>query len=156
MKKEILNWDDVAEKLETDDGIMQEPDMNWILEYITSEYGGNLDNTSSWAQGKEGLLVYTETTADSYDVYTCTHDHDGPRDFSSDVYYYCDGAEFAERILDTLCNYQDVWVADHIWDEIEDDVDCALAEWWQDLYDDLHKDKVEEIISDGDCYEYED
>ncbi len=46
MKKEILNYDDVAEKLE-DDGIMQEPDMNWILEYITSEYGGRLDTDSN-------------------------------------------------------------------------------------------------------------
>jgi len=153
MKKEKLNWDDVAEKLEAD-GIMQEPDMNWLLEYIVSEYGGNLDNTSGWAQGGEGLLIYTETTADSYDVYACTSDHNGPRDFSSDIYYYADGAEFAERILDTLVNNQNVWIADHIWDEIEDDLDCELAQWWQDVYDGLHEDKVEELISDG--YEYED
>ena len=152
MKNEKLNWDDVVEKLDAD-GIMEEPDMNWILEYITANYGGNLDNTSSWAQGAEGLLVYTETTADSYDVYACTSDHNGPRDFASDIYYYADGQEFAERILDTLCNNQDVWVAEHIWDEVEDDLDCELAQWWQDVYDELHADKVEELISDG--YEYE-
>ena len=153
MKEETLNYDDVAEKLDSDDGIMQEPDMNWILEYIASEYGGNLDNTSSWAQGKEGLLIYTETTADSYDVYACTSEHDGVKDFGSDIYYYADGVEFAERILDALVNNQNVWVADHVWDDIEDDVDDTLAEWWQDIYEDLHADKVEEIISDG--YEYE-
>ncbi len=152
MKKEILNWDDVAEKLDAD-GIMQEPDMNWILEYITSEYGGNLDNTSAWAQGREGLLIYTESTADSYDVYTCTHEHNGPKDFCSDVYYYCDGQEFAERILDNLINNQDVWVAEHVWDEIEDDLDCELAEWWSNVYDSLHDDKVDELIAEG--YEYE-
>ena len=153
MKEETLNYDDVAEKLDSDDGIMQEPDMNWILEYIASEYGGNLDNTSSWAQGKEGLLVYTETTADSYDVYACTSEHNGVKDFGSDIYYYADGVEFAERILDVLVNNQNVWVADHVWDDIEDDVDDTLAEWWRDIYEDLHADKVEEIISDG--YEYE-
>ena len=153
MKEETLNYDGVAEKLDSDDGIMQEPDMNWILEYIASEYGGNLDNTSSWAQGKEGLLVYTETTADSYDVYACTSEHNGVKDFGSDIYYYADGVEFAERILDVLVNNQNVWVADHVWDDIEDDVDDTLAEWWQDIYEDLHADKVEEIISDG--YEYE-
>ena len=152
MKNEKLNYDDVVEKLDAD-GIMQEPDMNWILEYITSEYGGNLDNTSSWAQGAEGLLVYTESTADCYDVYACTHEHNGPRDFGSDVYYYCDGAEFAERILDTLVNNQNVWVADHVWDEIEDDLDCELAEWWSNVYDSLHDDKVDELVDDG--YEYE-
>jgi len=149
---EIIDYDNVVEKLKAD-GIMQEPDMNWILEYITANYGGNLDNTSSWAQGAEGLLVYTETTADSYDVYACTHDHNGPRDFSSDIYYYADGAEFADRILDTLCNHQNVWVADHVWDEIEDDFDYAVAEWWQDVYDDLHQDKVDELENNG--YKYE-
>jgi hypothetical protein len=153
MKNEKLNYDDVAEKLDSDDGIMQDPDMNWILEYITSEYGSNLDNTSSWAQGKERLLIYTETTADSYDVYACTHEHNGTKDFGSDIYYYVDGAEFAERAIDTLCQGGDVWIADHVWDEMEDDFECALQEWWSDLYEDLHQDKVEEIISDG--YEYE-
>ena len=152
MKNEKLNYDDVVKELDAD-GIMQEPDMNWILEYITSEYGSNLDNTSSWAQGKERLLIYTETTADSYDVYACTHEHNGPNDFSSDVFYYCDGAEFAERALDTLCQGGDVWIADHVWDEIEDDFDCAMVEWWSDVYDDLHEDKVNEVINEG--YEYE-
>ncbi len=60
--------------------------------------------------------------------------------------------EFAERILDTLCNYQDVWVADHVWDEIEDDFDYIVAEWWSDVYDGLHQDKVYELIEEG--YEY--
>ena len=153
MKEETLNYDDVAEKLDSDNGIMQEPDMNWILEYIAAEYGGNLDNTSSWAQGKERLLIYTETTADSYDVYACTHEHNGTKDFGSDVYYYVDGAEFAERALDTLCQGGDVWIADHVWDEMEDDFECALEEWWSDLYEDLHQDKVDELINNG--YKYE-
>tara|TARA_R100001510_G_C7459166_1_gene80454 strand:+ start:33 stop:494 length:462 start_codon:yes stop_codon:yes gene_type:complete len=152
MKKENYNYDDVVEMLDID-GIMEEPDMNWILEYITTEYGGNLDNTSGWAQGREGLLVYTESTADSYDVYACTSEHNGPRDFGSDIYYYCDGDEFAERIIDTLINNQNVWVADHVWDEIEDDLDCQLAEWWQDVYEDLHADKVDMLTNEGHEYE---
>ena len=152
MKKETLNYDDVVEKLEAD-GIMQEPDMNWILEYISTEYDSEIDTTSSWAKGSEGLIIYTESTADSYDVYACTHEHNGPRDFGSDVFYYCDGVEFAERIVDTLVNNQDVWVADHVWDEIEDDLDCELAEWWSNVYDSLHDDKVDELMAEG--YEYE-
>jgi len=153
MKNEKLTYDDIVEKLEVEDGIMQEPDTNWIVEYVAANYGGNLDNTSSWAQGSEGLLVYTETTADSYDVYACTSEHNGPRDFCSDVYYYCDGVEFAERIVDALINNQNVWVAEHVWDEIEDDFEDELAQWYSDVYDDLHADKVDEIINDG--YEYD-
>ena len=153
MKKENYNYDDVVDMLKIDD-IMEEPDMNWILEYITSEYGSSLDTDSSWAQGSEGLLIYTETTADSYDVYACTSEHNGVRDFGSDIFYYVAGDEFAERILDTLVNNQNVWVADHVWDEIEDDLDCTLAEWWQDVYEELHKDKVDMLTGEG--HEYED
>mgnify|MGYP001199295944 CR=1 FL=1 len=152
MKKENYNYDDVVEMLNID-GIMEEPDMNWILEYITTEYGGNLDNTSSWAQGSEGLLIYTESTADSYDVYACTSEHNGVKDFGSDIFYYVAGDEFAERILDTLVNNQNVWVVDHVWDEIEHDFDCVIAEWWQDIYEDLHADKVDMLTNEGHEYE---
>ena len=154
MKKEKYDYSDVVDMLEID-GIMEEPDTNWILEYVASTYGGNLDNTSSWAQGSEGLLVYTETTADSYDVYACTSEHNGPRDFCSDVYYYYDGQEFAERILDSLINNQNVWVADHIWDDIEDDFECELAEWWSNEFDNHHDDKVDMLINNGHEYESE-
>ena len=152
MKNEKLNYDDVVEKLDAD-GIMQEPDKPWILEYIASEYDSNIDTESSWAKGDEGLIIYTESTADSYDVYACTSEHNGVRDFGSDIFYYVAGDEFADRILDTLCNYQNVWVADHVWDEIENDFDCVLAEWWSNVYDSLHDDKVDELVDEG--YEYE-
>ena len=56
------------------DGIMQEPDANWLLEYINTEYGGELDKDSSWSDNKHELKIYSETTADSYDIYWCTYD----------------------------------------------------------------------------------
>lgn len=153
MKNEKINYDDVVEILENEDGIMQEPDAGWLLEYMATEYGGNLDNTSSWAQGREGLLIYTETTADSYDVYACTSEHNAPKDFCSDVYYYADYQEFAERAIDTLVNNRDVWIADHVWDELEYDFNYELEQWWSDVYEDLHAEKVDELESIG--YEYE-
>ena len=153
MKNEKLTYDDIVEKLEVEDGIMQEPDAGWLLDYIATEYGGNLDNTSAWAQGNEGLLIYTESTADSYDVYACTSDHNGVKDFSSEIYYYADHQAFTEEALTTLVQGRDVWIADHIWDDMEDDFNYELETWWSDVYDDLHMDKVEEMINDG--YEYD-
>ena len=44
---ELLTDDIIKDKLEID-GIMEEPDAPWLLEYIESEYGGTLDNTTSW------------------------------------------------------------------------------------------------------------
>ena len=150
---EKLTYDDIVEKLEVEDGIMQEPDMNWILEYIASEYGSSLNNTSAWANGHEGLLIYTESTADSYDVYAMTSDHNGPKDFSSEIYYYADHPAFAEETVTTLVQGRDVWIADHIWDDMEYDFTDELEQWWSDIYDDLHADEVDEIINDG--YEYD-
>lgn len=154
MKNEKLTYDDIVEKLEVEDGIMREPDARWLLDYIATEYGSNLDNTSAWAQGSEGLLIYTESTADSYDVYAMTTDHNGPKDFSSEIYYYADTQAFTEEAITTLVQGRDVWIADHIWDDMEDDFNYELETWWSDVYDDLHADKVDEIINDG--YEYDD
>ena len=151
MKNKTYDYDDVAEMLRVD-GIMEEPDMNWILEYIDTEYSAKLDYTSGWAKGGEGLLIYTETTADSYDVYAVTSDHNGVKDFGSDIYYYVAGEEFAERALESLLNYQDVWIADHVWDEMEPDFDFMLAEWWSEMYEDLHADKVDMLTENGHEY----
>ena len=150
---EKLTYDDIVEKLEVEDGIMQEPDMNWILEYIASEYGSSLNNTSAWANGHEGLLIYTESTADSYDVYAMTTHHDGPKDFCSEIYYYADHQAFTEEAITSLVQGRDVWIADHIWDDMEYDFNYELETWWADVYEDLHADKVDEVINDG--YEYD-
>ncbi len=59
---ELLTDDIIIEHLEND-GFMQEPDANWILEYINDEYGGELDTDSSWAKGQEDRLIYYQSTA---------------------------------------------------------------------------------------------
>ena len=38
-----LLTDDIINAALSDDGIMEEPDANWLLEYINTEYGGSLD-----------------------------------------------------------------------------------------------------------------
>jgi len=151
MKKENYDYDDVVEMLRID-GIMEEPDFDWILEYIETEHSCKLDFTSSWAKGGEGLLIYTESTVDSYDLYICTSDHNGTKDFGGDVYYYVAGEDFAERALESLLNYQDVWIADHVWDEMDQDFDFMLAEWWSGVYEDLHADKVDMLTGEGHEY----
>ncbi len=44
---ELLTDDIIREALEAD-GFMEEPDANWLLEYIKPEHGGSLENTSDW------------------------------------------------------------------------------------------------------------
>lgn len=147
---EKLNYDDVVEKLEAD-GIMQEPDLNWILEYMAANYGGHIDNTSSFVDNKYDLKIYSESTSDGYDIFWCTVDE---RPYvCQDGYYYEDYQAWSEQAVEHMTQGGNVWVESHIWDDMEQDFDEEMAQWWSDVYDDLHSEKVDELIDDG--YEYE-
>ena len=148
---EKLNYDDVVEKLEAD-GIMQEPDANWIIEYIASEYGGSLDTTSDFVDNKYDLKIYSESTSDGYDIFWCTID-DRPY-VCQDGFYYEDYETWSEQAVEHMTQGGNVWVESHIWDDMASDFTLELEQWWSDVYDDLHSEKVDELIDDG--YEYED
>ena len=148
---EKLNYDDVVEKLEAD-GIMQEPDANWIIEYMASEYVGILDTTSDFVDNKYDLKIYSESTSDGYDIFWCTID-DRPY-VCQDGFYYEDYETWSEQAVEHMTQGGNVWVESHIWDDMESDFNLELEQWWSDVYDDLHSEKVDELIDDG--YEYED
>ena len=148
---ETINFDDVVEKLEAD-GIMQEPDANWIIEYMASEYGGSLDTTSDFVDNKYDLKIYSESTSDGYDIFWCTID-DRPY-VCQDGFYYEDYETWSEQAVEHMTQGGNVWVESHIWDDMESDFNLELEQWWSDVYDDLHSEKVDELIDDG--YEYED
>ena len=147
-----LLTDDIIIDAVNDDGIMQEPDANWLLEYINTEYGGSLDTESSWSENKHSLKIYSESTADGYDIFWCTFD-DKPY-VCQDGYQYEDYQAWSEQAIEELSNGGNVYIESHIWGDMEYDFNYELETWWQDVYEDLHKDKVDELIDDG--YEYED
>ena len=147
---ELLTDEIIIEKLETD-GFMEEPDAPWILEYIESEYGGKLDNTSGWVDNKHSLKIYSESTADCYDIYWCTHDE---RPYvSQDCYYYEDYNDWSERALDELTSGCDVWVEPNLWSDMEFDFNYELEQWWTDVYDELFNQKKDELLDSGNYYE---
>ena len=149
---ELLTDDIVTEALNSD-GIMEEPDAPWLLEYINTEYGGELDNTTDWLDNKYGLKIYSESTADGYDIYWCTHE-EKPY-VSQDGYYYEDHSEWSEQTIDELTSGSKVWVEPHVWSDMEYEFNHALEEWWQDVYEDLFNDKKDELLDSGDYYEDE-
>ena len=113
---ELLTDDIVTEALKSD-GIMEEPDAPWLLEYINTEYGGELDNTTDWLDNKYGLKIYSESTADGYDIYWCTHE-EKPY-VSQDGYYYEDYTEWSEQTIEQLTSGSKVWVEPHVWSDME-------------------------------------
>ena len=148
---ELLTDDIIHEALEAD-GVMQEPDANWLLEYINAEHGGTLDNTSTWYDGR-GLKIYSESTADSYDIYFCTYD-DKPY-VSQDGYYYEDHSEWSEQVIGELTSGSDVWIAPEVWSDMEYEFNNELEQWWVDVYEEKFNDKKDELLDSGDYYEEE-
>jgi hypothetical protein len=150
MSKTLLTDEIVKEQLEQD-GIMEEPDAPWLLEYIYENHGGKLDNTTDWCDDKWKLKIYSESTADSYDIYWCTFD-EKPY-VSQDGYYYEDYREWSDQALQELVNGSDVWVEPHLWDDMEYEFNYALEEWWQDVYEEKFDDMKDELLDSGDYYE---
>ena len=148
-----LLTDDIITSALVDDGIMEEPDAPWLLEYIDTEYGGKLDNESSWSDKKYNLKIYSESTADGYDIYWCTYD-EKPY-VCQDGYQYEDHSAWSEQAIEALTDGQDVWIESHIWDDMEYEFNHELEQWWQDIYDDKFNDKKDELLDSGDYYEDE-
>lgn len=149
---ELLTDEIIKQALE-DDGFMEEPDANWLLEYISTEYGGSLDSTSDWCNDKFKLKIYSESTADSYDMYWCTHDE---RPYvSQDGYYYEDYNEWSDRAIEELTSGADVWISPDIWSDMEYDFNYNLEAWWPDVYEEKFNDKKDELLDSGDYTENE-
>ena len=148
---ELLTDEIIIEKLNEEDGIMQEPDGPWLREYLYEQYGGNLDTTSDFVDDKWTLKIYSETTYDGYDVFWCTLE-DRPY-ICQDGYYYEDYSDWSVKALEELVNGSNVWIENHIWDDMEYDFNAALEEWWQDIYEELYEQKKEELLDTEEYYE---
>ena len=148
--EELLTDEIIIEKL-NEDGIMEEPDATWLLEYIYENYGSKLDTTSDYIDDNYTLKIYSESTYDSYDIFWCTHDE---RPYvSQDGYYYEDYSDWSDRALDELSSGGDVWVDPNLWSDMEWDFNHRLEEWWQDVYQELFDERKEELLDSGDYYE---
>ena len=152
MSKTLLTDEIVKEKLEMD-GIMEEPDGPWLLEYINTEYGGRLDTTTDWCDDKWKLKIYSESTADGYDIWWCTYDE---RPYvSQDGYYYEDYSEWSDQALQELTSGSEVWIEPHVWSDMEYDFNYELEQWWPDVYEEKFSDMKDELLDSGDYYEEE-
>ena len=150
---ELLTDDIVTDAL-VDDGIIEAPDAPWLLEYIDTEYGGKLDTESSWSENKHSLKIYSESTADGYDIFWCTYD-EKPH-VCQDGYQYEDHSAWSEQAIEELTNGGNVYIESHIWDDMEWEFNHELEQWWSDIYEDLFNDKKDELLDSGDYYEEED
>jgi hypothetical protein len=152
MSKTLLTDEIIKQKLE-DDGIMEEPDATWLLEYIKENYCGSLDTTTDWNDSNHMLKIYSEMTSDGYDIYWCTFD-EKPY-VSQDGYYYTDHSEWSDQAINELVSGSDVWIEPHLWDDMEWEFNHALEAWWQDVYEEKEGEMKDELLDSGEYYEEE-
>ena len=147
---ELLTDDIIIEHLEGD-GFMEEPDAPWLLEYIETEYGGKLDNSSDFVDDRWTLKIYSEMTYDGYDIFWCTFE-DKPY-VSQDGYYYEDYSDWATKAIEELTSGTNVWVDPCLWDGMEYDFNYELEAWWTDIYQEYWDQYREELLDSGEYYE---
>ena len=99
-----------------------------VLDYLNTEIVDQFD--------KGDFKVYSESTADGYEVYVATHD-DQNVDINEDVYYY--DSDLAETIMERLEEHYSVYIDEYLYDEI----------YMDDQFEEYFSEHVENIVNDS-------
>ena len=147
MSKKILTQELIEQKLAdkgyplTHGGDLSYDDMlKKVCEYYDAEISEDWDDNADF-------FIYSETTADGYEVYICTNNPSTPS-INEDVYYY--DSDLGEALENALVDGARIYV-----DYLQDDYVNEAAESAYDyLYERLIEETENELIEEG--YEYED
>ena len=115
-----------------------------------------LDVKSSWANGDESLIIYMQNTADNYEVYICTDDHNNNLSWDHDVYYYEAHEDWMERVIDELRHGGSVWIDEVIWEDMEYEAQNAWRYAYEDWFSGMFDDKKDELLDKGNYEDYKD
>jgi hypothetical protein len=104
-------------------------DLNYrklVLDYLNTEIVDQFD--------KGDFKVYSESTADGYEVYVATHD-DQNVSINEDVYYY--DSDLTDVIMRTLEENYSVYIDDYLYDDLymDDAFEGYFGEHVEDIVD---------------------
>ena len=147
MSKKILTQELIEERLAEkgyplthDEGMTYEFMLKKVCEYYDAEISEDWNDNADF-------FVYSETTADGYEVYIATNSPSTPS-INEDVYYY--NSDLAESLEDALIDGARIYV-----DYLQVDyVHEAAEQAYDNLYEELLEETENELIEEG--YEYED
>ena len=147
MSKKILTQELIEQTLEDKgypmthgEGMTYEFMLKKVCKYYNAEIGEDWNDDADF-------FIYSETTADGYEVYIATNNSSSPS-INEDVYYY--DSDLHERLEDALIDGARIYV-----DYLQDDYVNEAAESAYDyLYERLIEETENELIDEG--YEYED
>ena len=84
---------------------------------------------------KGEFKVYSETTADGYEVYVATHD-DKKIIISEDIYYY--DSDLTDVIMEQLEEHYSVYIDEYLYEDI----------YMDDKFEEYFNENVDEIVND--------
>jgi hypothetical protein len=99
-----------------------------VLDYLNTEIVDQFD--------KGDFKVYSESTADGYEVYVATHD-DRNVDINEDVYYY--DSDLADVIMKQLEEHYSVYIDEYLYDDL----------YMDDAFEEYFNENVEDIVQDS-------
>ena len=95
-----------------------------VLDYLNAEIVDQFD--------KGDFKVYSESTADGYEVFVATHD-DQNVSINEDVYYY--DSDLTDVIMRTLEEHYSVYIDEYLYDDIY--MDDAFEEYFGEHVEDI-------------------
>ena len=146
MSKKILTQELIEQKLADkgyplthDEGMTYEFMLKKVCEYYDAEISEDWNDDADF-------FIYSETTADGYEVYIATNSPRNPN-INEDVYYYDN--DLGEALEDALIDGARIYV-DYLQDNY---VQYAAEQVYDHLYEELLQETGNELIDEG--YEYE-
>ena len=110
-----------------------------VLDYLNTSI--ELDDPN-----KSEFKVYSESTADGYEVYVATHD-DQKINIQDDVYYY--DSDLTDVIMEQLEDHYSVYIDSYLYDDIymDDKLEEYFNENVEDIVDDIPESFTEEELT---------
>ena len=142
--KKLLTEELIEQRLEAS-GVEDHLDSEKALEVIKTHYDFKL--TDNWNE-TPCYSIYTETTADGYEVWVATHGDGRNVCINEDVHYY--ESDLSEKLAEAMTDYNDIIYVDDL-DSCY--VDDAIQEVYEAYWNDMKEQIENELIEEG--YEYE-
>jgi len=148
----MLTKEKVIKELKKE-GLLNEVVPSKAQEVMLEVWDAGFNIINEWADGDEDLIVYTENTADSYDLYIVTDNHEGRVVWDSDVWYYSNTQEFMDRSIDAMKAGGKVWIDPYIAEEMESEIEYGFTLCYDNHYARCFEDKKNELLEASGGYD---
>ena len=143
MSKKVLTEELIEERLEAN-GVDFDVDHDEALKAIQDHYEFKL--VDDW-NGTPDFSIYTETTADGYEVWVATNGDGRNVCINEDVHYYEN--DLADKLAEAMTDYNELIYVDDLESYYVQD---AVTEVYELYYNDMKEEVENDLIEEG--YEY--